>query len=163
MPLHLEIVTAERTVFDGMVDMVTAPGGAGDMGILPGHAPIVSTLRPGELRIKMGDNVQEFAVGGGFIVVHDNRVIVLADSAEHANEIDVARAEAARARAAEMLKEPPPNQEDLNRLDVARRKSEVRLRIASRRRSQNGAQNGNSAQNNHGAPRESREPREPSH
>jgi F-type H+-transporting ATPase subunit epsilon len=134
MPLHLEIVTSDRTVFEGPVDMVTVPGGGGVMGILPNHAPVLSTLKSGELRVKIGAETHEFAIGGGFVDIHNNRVIILADSAERADEIDVARAEAARMRAREMLKNPPPNKEEFNRLEAAFRKSEVRLRVAQRRR-----------------------------
>ena len=134
MPLHLEIVTSERTVFSGDVDMVNVPGAGGVMGVLPHHAPVLSTLRPGELRVKIGDEVQEFAIGGGFVDIHDNRVIILADSAERADEIDIARAEAARARAEELLKNPPPNKEDLFKLEAALRRSTVRLNVAMRRR-----------------------------
>lgn len=134
MPLHLEIVTTERTVFAGPVDMVTVPGGGGEMGILPNHAPVLSTLKAGELRVKIGSDVQEFAIGGGFIDIHNNRVIILADSAERADEIDMARAEAARMRAEEMLKNPPPNKEDLVQIEAAFRRSQVRLRIAQHRR-----------------------------
>ncbi|MCS7061069.1 MAG: F0F1 ATP synthase subunit epsilon [Anaerolineae bacterium] len=133
MPLHLEIVTAEREVFKGEVDMVNAPGGDGDMGILPRHAPVLSTLKPGVLRVKIGNDYQEFAIGGGFINILGDHVIILADSAERAEEIDIARAEAARLRAQEMLKNPPANKEDLFRLETALRKSEVRLKVASRR------------------------------
>ena len=133
MPLHLEIVTSERTVFDGLVDMVTAPGGGGEMGILPNHAPVLSTLKAGELRVKIGAEIQEFAIGGGFIDIHNNRVIILADSAERGEEIDTARAEAARMRAQDMLKNPPPNKEELVALESALRKSQVRLRVAQRR------------------------------
>jgi F-type H+-transporting ATPase subunit epsilon len=134
MPLHLEIVTSERTVFAGQADMVTVPGGGGEMGILPNHAPVLSTLKPGELRVKIGNDVQEFAIGGGFIDIHNNRVIILADSAERADEIDIARAEAARMRAEEMLHNPPPNKEDLLNLEAAFRRSQVRLRVAQHRR-----------------------------
>lgn len=133
MPLHLEIVTSERIVFDGQVDMVTVPGGGGDMGILPNHAPVLSTLKAGELRVKIGTEITEFAIGGGFIDIHNNRVIILADSAERGEEIDTARAEAARMRAQDMLKNPPPNKEELVALESALRKSQVRLRIAQRR------------------------------
>jgi len=138
MPLHLEIVTSERTVFSGDVDMVTVPGAGGVMGVLPQHAPVLSTLRPGELRVKIGNEVQEFAIGGGFVDIHDNRVIILADSAERADEIDIARAEAARARAQELLKNPPPNKEDLFKLEAALRRSTVRLNVAARRRAHRG-------------------------
>ncbi|MCL5999817.1 MAG: F0F1 ATP synthase subunit epsilon [Chloroflexi bacterium] len=134
MPLHLEIVTSDHIVFDGPVDMVTVPGGGGEMGILPNHAPVLSTLKPGELRVKVGSEMQEFAIGGGFIDIHNNRVIILADSAERAEEIDIARAEAARMRAVEMLKNPPPNKEDSLKLEAAFRRSQVRLRVAQHRR-----------------------------
>jgi len=133
MPLHLEIVTSERTVFDGPVDMVTVPGGGGEMGILPNHAPVLSTLKAGELRVKIGAEVQTFAIGGGFVDIHNNRVIILADSAERGEEIDTARAEAARLRAQEMLKNPPVNKEELVALESALRKSQIRLRVAQRR------------------------------
>lgn len=133
MPLHLEIVTSERTVFEGDVDMVTVPGGGGEMGILPHHAPVLSTLKAGELHVKTAGQTQEFAIGGGFIDIHNNRVIILADSAERADEIDLARAEAARMRAQDMLKNPPPNKEDLIKLENSYRKSMVRMKIAQRR------------------------------
>lgn len=133
MPLNLEIVTGEREVFKGEVDMINAPGGDGDMGILPRHAPVLSTLKPGVLRVKIGNDQHEFAIGGGFINILGDHVIILADSAERAEEIDIARAEAARLRAQEMLKNPPENKEDLFRLETALRKSEARLKAASRR------------------------------
>ena len=134
MPLHLEIVTTDRTVYEGDVDMVTVPGGGGVMGILPHHAPVLSTLKPGELSVKVGGEVHEFAIGGGFVDIHNNRVIILADSAERADEIDVARAEAARMRAQEILKTAPPDKEVLLKNEAAARRSEVRLRVAQRRR-----------------------------
>jgi len=129
----LEIVTTDHEVFKGEVDMVTVPGGDGDMGILPRHAPVLSTLKPGVLRVKVGADQQEFAIGGGFIDILGDHVIILADSAERADQIDMARAEAARVRAAEMLKTPPANRDDLSRLEMALRKSEVRLKVASHR------------------------------
>ncbi len=131
----LEIVTTDHEVFKGDVDMVTVPGGDGDMGILPRHAPVLSTLKPGILRVKIGADQQEFAIGGGFIDILGDHVIILADSAERADQIDIARAEAARMRAAEMLKNPPANRDDLTRLEMAMRKSEVRLKVATGGRS----------------------------
>lgn len=133
MPLQLEIVTTDRTVFEGEVDMITVPGGGGEMGILPHHAPVLSTLKAGELRVKKDGKTMEFAIGGGFIDIHNNRVIVLADSAERADEIDLARAEAARMRAQEMLKSAPANREALLKLENSYRKSLVRLKVAQRR------------------------------
>lgn len=138
MPLHVEIVTSERTVFSGEADMVTVPGAGGVMGVLPHHAPVLSTLRPGELRVKIGDETQEFAIGGGFVDIHDNHVIILADSVERADEIDMARAEAARSRAEDLLKNPPPNKEDLAKLEASLRRSSVRLNMAMRRRTHRG-------------------------
>ena len=98
--LHLEIVTIERKVFDDHVDMVIAPGNEGVMGILPRHTPLITGLSYGELQIKrQGEEDEFFAIGGGFMEVQPDHVIVLADAAEYAEEIDVARAEEARHRA----------------------------------------------------------------
>ncbi|MFN3704944.1 MAG: F0F1 ATP synthase subunit epsilon [Thermoflexales bacterium] len=139
MPLHLEIVTAERTVFSGEVDMVTVPGSGGVMGVLPHHAPVLSTLRPGELHIKVGDEITYFAIGGGFVDIRGDRVIILADSAERADEIDIARAELARQRAQELLRNTPPlDKEDLFKTEAALRRSQVRLQVARRYRAQRG-------------------------
>src|SRR5215213_1878047 len=91
--LDVEIVTGERVVFeDHDVDMVVAPGGAGVLGILPQHAPLITTLSFGELRIKKGNDEQSILVYGGFMEVGDNKVLILADSAERAEEVDVERA-----------------------------------------------------------------------
>lgn len=133
MPLHLEIVTSESTVFSGDVDMVTVPGMAGVMGILPRHAPVLSTLRPGELRVKVGGDDLEFAIGGGFVDIHNNQVIILADSAERSDAIDIARAEAARQRAEDLLKSPH-NKEELFKLETALKRNQARLQVASRKR-----------------------------
>lgn len=140
MPLLLEIVTSESTVFSGEVDMVTVPGTGGVMGILPRHAPVLSTLKPGELRVKVGGEEMEFAIGGGFIDVNNSKVIVLADSAERSDAIDVARAEAARQKAEELLKTAPPNKEELFRLESALKRSQVRLQVATRKRRTGGMQ-----------------------
>jgi F-type H+-transporting ATPase subunit epsilon len=129
--LHLEIVTAEKTVFSGEVDSVTVPGGGGVMGVLANHAPVLSTLKPGELRIKIGNQVDEYAIGGGFIDINNNKVVILADSAERADEIDADRAAAARKKAEEVLRmQPPSDKVDLFRLETALRRSQVRLNIA---------------------------------
>ncbi len=131
--IHLEIVTSDRTTYSGDVDMVTVPGAGGVMGILAHHAPVLSTLRPGELRIKVGNDVEEYAIGGGFIDIHDNKVIILADSAERADEIDTARAEAARERALELLKNPPSDKEQMVALETSLRRSSVRVNLSRRR------------------------------
>jgi F-type H+-transporting ATPase subunit epsilon len=130
--LHLEIVTAEKTVFSGEVDQVTVPGAGGVMGVLANHAPVLSTLKPGELRIRKGNDVTEYAIGGGFVDIHDNKVIILADSAERADEIDAARAEAARKKAEDLLKNPPSDKVEIFKLEQALRRSHVRLNMARR-------------------------------
>ena len=102
--MKLDIVTAEQVVFSDDVDMVIAHGAMGQLGILPHHTPLMTTLRPGELRIKRaGDKELTLVVSGGFLEVRPDRVIVLADAAERGEEIDVARAEEAKKRAEERL------------------------------------------------------------
>src|SRR5450631_3074655 len=107
--IHVEIVTAERELFNGEADVVSAPGSEGRLGILPGHAALLAVLAPGELRIGLQSTNDVMFVSGGFIEVSHNRVTVLADTAEHADEIDTARAEAARLRAEERLKDIKSN------------------------------------------------------
>ncbi|MGD8490518.1 MAG: ATP synthase F1 subunit epsilon, partial [Anaerolineae bacterium] len=98
--IRCEVVTAERAVFDQDVDMVVAPGIEGQLGILPHHAPLMTALTFGELIIHRAGQEDEFlAIGGGFMEVQPDRVIILADSAERAEEIDIERAEEARQRA----------------------------------------------------------------
>lgn len=131
--LKLDIVTVERRVYSEEVDSVTAPGIEGEIGILPRHAPLMTALQVGELRIRKGDQVEHFAISGGFMEVRPDRVIVLADTAEHAEEIDIARAEEARRRAEKRLEEGPPP-EELSRIEGALRRSRVRLKVAERRK-----------------------------
>src|SRR5436305_6843351 len=105
--LRFEIVTGERLVFSADdVDMVVAPGTDGELGVLPRHAPLVTTLKPGVLRVKQGVQETEMAVSGGFMEVRPDRVTVLADTAERATEIDEARAEESRQRALRTLQAP---------------------------------------------------------
>jgi len=134
MPLKLDVVTIERVVFSGDADMVIAPGVEGELGILPQHAPLITALQPGELRLKRGGDEQHLAIGGGYLEVLGDRVTVLADSAEHAHEIDAARAEAARERAEHLLKEGPTDPVDRNMIEGALRRSTVRLKVARKRR-----------------------------
>ena len=101
--MHVEVVTAERELYNGEADIVTAPGTEGELGILPKHAALLTTLKVGELLIKLSGAEEPFFVSGGFLEVSDNNVTVLAETAEHAEEIDEARAEAARRRAQELL------------------------------------------------------------
>src|SRR5918997_2718120 len=111
MPIHLEIVTAERTVLSDDVDQINAPGAAGRMGVLPRHEPLLTSLIPGELTIIKNGQTTPFAVSGGFMEVLPDRVTILADTAERADEIDEERAEAARRRAEDLLRERRSDQE----------------------------------------------------
>ena len=133
-PIRCEIVTQERVVYDQMVDMVIAPGSEGELGILPHHVPLLTALAPGELRIKIGEEEEHFAIGGGFMEVQPDQVTVLASAAERADEIDIARAEAARVRAERLLKEGPPDPDQYRSIEAALRRSRVRLKVAPKRR-----------------------------
>ncbi len=107
--LHVEVVTAERELYSGEADLVSAPGSEGRLGILPEHAPLLTLLAPGALRIKLQGAEEAIFVSGGFLEVSNNGVAVLADTAEHADEIDTARAEEARRRAEESLRDAQSN------------------------------------------------------
>ncbi|MDD4858933.1 MAG: F0F1 ATP synthase subunit epsilon [Dehalococcoidales bacterium] len=127
----LDVVTAEKVVYSEDVDMVIAPGALGELGILPHHTPLMTTLLPGELRIKKGENELILAISGGFLEVRPTRVIVLADAAERAEEIDVTRAEAARKRAQERLAQHAPAvDEEVARAALAR--AAARLKVAEK-------------------------------
>jgi F-type H+-transporting ATPase subunit epsilon len=130
---RLDIVTAERVVFSEDVDVVVAPGVEGQLGILPHHAPLMTMLMPGELLVRKGGGEFSMAISGGFIEVRPDRIIVLADAAERAEEIDIARAEEAKRRAEELLKTRPPELDEA-RAEAALRRSLARLRVVERRR-----------------------------
>ncbi|ACZ40985.1 ATP synthase F1, epsilon subunit [Thermobaculum terrenum ATCC BAA-798] len=133
MPLHLEVVTAERVVFSDDVDMVVATGLEGALGILPKHAPLMAVLDVGPLKYRKGNQEDEIAIGGGFMEVLNDRVTVLADTAERSEEIDIARAEEAQQRAQRLLAERP-SAETRAAMDLALRRAQVRLKVARRRR-----------------------------
>ncbi len=133
MPIKLEIVTVERLVYSGDVDLVSAPGVMGTLGILAKHTPLLTALEAGELRFTKGGEEERFAVSGGFVEVQPDRVIVLADTAERAEEIDLERAEAACQRAEKLLKERPP-EVDMTVIEGALRRSRIRLKVGRRRR-----------------------------
>ena len=133
MPLHLEVVTAERVVFSDDVDMVVATGLEGALGILPKHAPLMAVLDVGPLKYRKGNQEDEIAIGGGFMEVLNDYVTVLADTAERSEEIDIARAEEAQQRAQRLLAERP-SAETRAAMDLALRRAQVRLKVARRRR-----------------------------
>jgi F-type H+-transporting ATPase subunit epsilon len=134
MPLTLEIVTAERQVFlDDNVDMVIAPAVDGEVGILPRHAPLITVLQIGELRVKKGTEEQSIVIAGGFMEVFADKVTILADAAEHSEDVDIAAAEQARARAEESLR----NKDQLGDkagAETALRLASLRLRVGGKRK-----------------------------
>lgn len=133
MPLKVEIVTAERVVYSQEgVDEVVAPGVQGEFAVLPRHAAFLTQLEPGELRIIKGGEEEAMAITGGFFEVFNDRVVVLADAAERVEEIDIARAEAARRRAEEALRERK-ELVDLAAAEASLRRALARLKVAERR------------------------------
>jgi F-type H+-transporting ATPase subunit epsilon len=131
--LRLEIITAERQVFADDVNAVIASGIEGELGILPHHAPLMTMLKPGELLIRKDGNETYMVVSGGFLEIRPDKVIVLADACERAEEIDITRAEEAKHRAEDRLKTHPPGI-DMARAQAALLRSLVRLRVAERKR-----------------------------
>jgi len=133
--LQVEIVTGERIILtEDDVDMVVAPGTDGSLGILPHHAPLITTLAAGELRVKKGNREESIIVFGGFMEVTPDKVIVLADTAERAEEIDLSRAEASRNRAQTAISQRGAL-EDLAQSEAALRRANLRLQIGQRRAS----------------------------
>ena len=135
MTIRCEIVSQDRTVFAGDVDIVVLSGAAGEMGILPKHAPVLTTLKYGIIKVRKGGKEEIFTVAGGVAEVQPDIITVLADSAENVEEIDVARADAARARAEEALAKGVPADTDAYlAMEAALRKSNLRLDAARRYR-----------------------------
>lgn len=133
MPIRCEIVSQDRLVFEGDADIVLAPGEAGVMGILPRHAPLLSTLKYGVLTVRYQGGEEHFTIAGGVIEVQPDLVTVLADAAENVKEIDIARAEAARRRAEEMLAKGLPHDTDAYlAMEAALKRSGLRLDAARR-------------------------------
>jgi F-type H+-transporting ATPase subunit epsilon len=131
--LTLEVVTPDRALVAEQVDEVQLPGSEGYFGVLPGHTPLLATLQVGELWYRIGQEKFYLAVAFGFVEVLPDRVTVLAQLAEKAQEIDVSRAEAAKKRAEERVARPQTDM-DFERARVALVKSLVRLQVASRAR-----------------------------
>ena len=131
--LKIDIVTAERVVYSEEVDAVIAPGVEGQLGILPHHAPLMTTLQAGELRVRRGSEEDSLAISGGFLEVRPDRVIVLADTAERAEEIDMERAAAAKQRAEQRLVDRgrAPGLDEA-RSEAALRRAMARLTVAEK-------------------------------
>ncbi len=125
--MTIEVVTPERVVFKDTIDALVLPGSQGYLGVLPDHAPMVSALKAGVLKYKAAGSYRRIAVSGGFAEVSDNRVTVLADTAERAEEIDVTRARASAERARRRLKEKAAGV-DVTRAEASLQRAIARLR-----------------------------------
>ena len=134
MPLLLEIVTPERLAYSDTVDAVNLPGVEGELGVLPHHAPLVSMLGVGELRIRKGGAEESFAIVGGFLQVRPDKVVVMAETADMASEIDLEKAQEAK-RAAEQALEGGARTDavDLSAARAALQHALLRIRVAERR------------------------------
>lgn len=136
MTIRCEIVSQDRLVYEGDVDIVMIPGQDGEMGVLPSHAPLLTTLQMGVVRVRIGTEEEIFTVTGGLAEIQPDIVTVLADAAENVEEIDITRAEEAKRRAEELLEQGPPA--DVDRylaIEAALRRSNLRLEMARRYRS----------------------------
>jgi len=133
MPIQLEIVTPEKLAYSDMVDAVVLPGAEGELGVLPHHAPLVTTLGVGELLIRKGGQEELFAIVGGFLQVRPDRVVVMAETADMASEIDLEKAHEARREAERALESGYHEAADLAAARAALQQALLRIRVAERR------------------------------
>jgi F-type H+-transporting ATPase subunit epsilon len=133
MALLLEIVTPERLAYSDTVDSVVLPGSEGELGVLPHHAPLVAMLGVGELRIRKGGVEESFAIAGGFLQVRPDKVVVMAETADMASEIDLEKAQEARKEAERALEETSGEPADLARARAQLQTALLRIRVAERR------------------------------
>lgn len=131
--LRLELVTPYRHVLSQEVDEVTAPGTLGEFGVLPGHTPLLTTLKIGELTYKQGASVYHVAVNWGYVEVENDVVTVLVETAELADQIDLARAQAALGRAQEALRKLSPEDKDFKVMECALERALIRVQVAGRK------------------------------
>jgi F-type H+-transporting ATPase subunit epsilon len=135
MTIRCEIVSQDRTVFQGEVDIVVLPGAAGEMGILPHHAPVLAILKYGVIKVRRDGKEELFTVAGGMAEVQPDIVTILADAAENIKDIDITRAKAAKKRAEDALANLKPEDHDAYlRMEAALRRSNLRLEVARRYR-----------------------------
>ena len=134
MPLRLEIVTPERLAYADDVDAVVCPGIEGELGVLPHHAPLLSTLAFGELRIRKAGQEEYFAIAGGFLQVRPDKVVVMAETADLASEIDLEYAQRARGEAERAIAEGFAEPADLARARASMERALLHIRVAERRR-----------------------------
>jgi len=133
VPLQLDIVTPEKLAYSDEVDAVTLPGSEGELGVLPHHAPLISTLGAGELRLRKGGAEESFAIVGGFLQVLPDKVVVMAETADMASEIDVERAQEARRQAEQALEGGFVEGADLAAARAQLQAALIRIRVAERR------------------------------
>ena len=132
--VKIDVVTPEREIYSGEVEFVVIPGTMGELGVYPKHAPLLTTLQTGEIRMKLPDGVEEsIFISGGFCEMLPEKITVLGDVAERADEIDQERAQAAAHRAEELMK-TQGEKVDISTADASLRKSSIRLKIAEKRK-----------------------------
>ena len=137
MSIRCEIVSQDRQVYSGDADMVIVPGVLGEMGILPNHAPLLSPLKYGILRVRNQGVEEVFTIAGGVVEVQPDMITIMADAAENVLEIDVSRAEAAKRRAEEILIQGlPPDWDAYLKIESALRRSNLRLEAVKKYRGQ---------------------------
>jgi len=136
MTIRCEIVSQDRTVFQGDVDIVVLPGAVGEMGILPHHAPVLTILKYGVIKIRRNGKEELFSVAGGMAEVQPDVVTILADAAENIEEIDIVRAKAAKKRAEDALNKlaPDTDRDAYLTMEAALRRSNLRLDVVRRYR-----------------------------
>jgi len=133
VPIKLDIVTPEKLAYSDEVDAVVLPGSEGELGVLPHHAPLISTLGAGELRLRKGGQEESFAIIGGFLQVLPDKVVVMAENADMASEIDLEKAQEARRQAEQALEGGFVEGADLAAARAALQASLIRIRVAERR------------------------------
>lgn len=131
--LKLEMVTPYKRVLSEEVDEIIAPGVAGELGFLPNHTPLLTTLKIGELTYRQGGNTFHVALNWGYVEIEDDKVIILAETAEPADQIDLARAKAALGRAEDALKKLEPEDKDFRIMEAALERAIIRIQVAGRK------------------------------
>ena len=134
MTIRCEIASQDRMVFEGDVDIVVVPGINGELGILPNHAPLLTLLKMGVVKVRVGTQEEYFTVTGGLAEIQPDIITILAEASENVEEIDIARAEAARERAKQLLAEGPAavDIDQMDAIQASLRRSTLRLEAARR-------------------------------
>jgi len=131
--LQIEVVSPDGLILRDSIDEATLPGSRGELGILSGHRPLLTTLKPGALRLRRGNRDDFYAVSGGFAEIHEDRIVVIADAAEHAAKIDIQRAQKARERAeAELRESVRRDSADYQRAEAALQRAITRIHVAEK-------------------------------